>query len=119
MTSLRNELHEPVAKRQTRSKGTMTQSIHASAFAKINFDLRILGKRSDGFHELDSVFVTVGLCDEMRFDAADALSMTCNDASLATDGSNLVMKAAGRLADAAGFRGGARIHLEKRIPMGG
>ncbi len=97
----------------------MTQTIHAQAHAKINWDLRILGKRPDNFHELDSIFVTVALHDTMRFEPAETLSMTCTDATLPTDDSNLVMKAAARLAQAAGINNGARIHLEKRIPMGG
>jgi len=97
----------------------MNSTIQAQAFAKINWDLRILGKRPDNFHELDSIFVTVGLNDSLRFEDSVTLSMTCSDPTLPTDDSNLVMKAAARLAQAAGCKAGARIHLEKRIPMGG
>src|ERR1700761_1019730 len=94
-------------------------AITAQAFAKINWDLRILGKRPDNFHELDSIFVNIALSDTMRFSAAPALAMTCSDPSLPVDASNLVMKAATLLQRASGTALGAAIHLEKHIPMGG
>ncbi len=93
--------------------------LHAEAFAKINWDLRILGKRPDHFHELDSVFVNVALSDWLRIETAETLSMTCTDPSLPVDGSNLVMKAAALLQQTAGCKQSAKIHLEKHIPMGG
>jgi 4-diphosphocytidyl-2-C-methyl-D-erythritol kinase len=96
-----------------------TQTVHLRAQAKINWDLRILGKRADTFHELDSVFVTIGLSDVLSVDSADALTMTCSDPSLPVDASNLVMKAATLLRANAGISRGAKIHLEKHIPMGG
>jgi len=89
------------------------------AFAKINWDLRILGKRPDGFHELDSIMVTVSLHDRLTFSAADGIVMTCSDPLLPTDSTNLVVKAALLLAQAAGSSRGAAIHLEKNIPAGG
>ncbi len=96
-----------------------SQTIHARAYAKINWDLRILGKRPDTFHELDSIFVTIGLSDSMRFEPANDLSMTCSDPSLPVDASNLVMKAALLLRQAANCSLGTKIHLDKEIPMGG
>ncbi|HLX61899.1 MAG TPA: 4-(cytidine 5'-diphospho)-2-C-methyl-D-erythritol kinase [Planctomycetota bacterium] len=104
-------------------------TLHARAYAKINWDLRILGKRPDGFHELDSVFVNVGLNDAMTFRRAEALSLTCSDPTLPVDDTNLVIKAAKLLMKAAEKYGrqeclphqalGAAISLEKNIPMGG
>ncbi|MEI6233159.1 MAG: 4-(cytidine 5'-diphospho)-2-C-methyl-D-erythritol kinase [Planctomycetota bacterium] len=93
--------------------------LNARAYAKINWDLRILGKRPDNFHELDSIFVTIGLSDSMRFELADDVTMTCSDPTLPVDASNLVMKAAMLLKQSANCSLGARIHLEKSIPMGG
>ena len=96
----------------------------AKAHAKINWDLRILGRRADHFHELDSVFVTLSLSDELSFETAAELTLTCSDPALPVDGSNLVIKAATLLALEAGRefpdrKFGAKIRLVKHIPMGG
>src|SRR5947207_1250308 len=93
--------------------------LHANAYAKINWDLRILGKRADNFHELDSIFVTVSLNDEMSFEPHHSLTLSCSDSTLPVDDTNLVMKAAKVLAERSSYRGGAKIHLVKKIPMGG
>ena len=89
------------------------------SFAKINWTLRILGKRDDGFHELCTVFQTVSLCDYISFAAADELTLTCDDPSIQTDDDNLIIKGAKCLLDASGINRGARIHLEKKIPSPG
>lgn len=89
------------------------------AYAKVNWDLRVLGKRPDGFHALDTVMVNVSLHDTLFVEPADDIALTCSDSSLATDDTNLVVKAARALKAASGYTGGARIHLVKNIPMGG
>lgn len=89
------------------------------AYAKINWDLLIRGKRPDGFHLLDTVMVNVDLHDSLNFEASDNIRLTCSDASLPTDSRNLVVRAAELLAKHSGFSGGACIHLTKRIPAGG
>ncbi len=83
---------------------------------KVNLLLNILGKRPDGFHELETVLHPIGLHDELSFSAADrGVQFTCSDPTLPADGSNLVVKAAnGFFARWSGP--GARIHLHKRIP---
>ena len=89
------------------------------SFAKINWTLRVLGKREDGFHELFTVFQTVSLCDRLTFRPSDGLSMNCNIKYMPTDGRNLVMKAATGLREMFNITHGAAIHLEKRIPSPG
>jgi 4-diphosphocytidyl-2-C-methyl-D-erythritol kinase len=89
------------------------------AHAKINWDLKVLGKRSDGFHELDTVMVTVGLADRLVFTPSDTLSMTCSDPGLSCNEDNLVIRAARALAAAAAVPPRAKIHLQKRVPRGG
>lgn len=84
------------------------------SYAKINWALRITGKRADGFHDLETVFQTISLHDELTFTPADALSMTCDDPSIPVDDSNLVIRAA----KAVGATNVA-IDLRKRIPAGG
>jgi len=89
------------------------------AHAKINWDLRILGRRPDGYHEIDTVMVTVDLADEITLEPADRLSLTCSDPALPCDEQNLIVKAALALASAAGVPPKARMHVQKHIPAGG
>lgn len=85
---------------------------------KVNLLLNILGKRPDGFHELETLFHPVNLFDRLAFErGGQGIQLTCNDATLPTDGSNLVVRAAAKFLEAIGSRDGVRIHLEKRIPM--
>lgn len=88
------------------------------AFAKINLSLRVLGKREDGYHELDTIFQTVSLRDTIRISATEnsEIAFSCDDRSLPTDSHNLVVRAATALRDRANPKKGARIRLEKRIP---
>ncbi|MFL6248660.1 MAG: 4-(cytidine 5'-diphospho)-2-C-methyl-D-erythritol kinase [Thermoanaerobaculia bacterium] len=84
------------------------------SYAKINWSLRITGKRADGFHDLETVFQTISLHDELTFRPSSSLSLTCDDPSIPVDDSNLVLRAA-RLAGAPNVA----IELKKRIPAGG
>jgi 4-diphosphocytidyl-2-C-methyl-D-erythritol kinase len=85
---------------------------------KVNLLLNILGRRPDGFHELETVFHPVNLCDHLGFTRSGAgLQLTCSDPTLPTDASNLVHRAATKFFEATGIRDGVRIHLEKHIPM--
>jgi 4-diphosphocytidyl-2-C-methyl-D-erythritol kinase len=87
--------------------------------AKINLSLRILGKRPDGFHEIDTVMAKLpGLADEITITPAAEFSFTCSDPSLPVDGRNLVVKATTALSEKSGQPLPFHIHLEKRIPHG-
>lgn len=87
--------------------------------AKINLSLRILGKRPDGFHEIDTVMAKLpGLADEITIIPAGNFSFTCDDPTLPTDGGNLIVKAAKALSRESGEELPYHIHLEKRIPHG-
>ena len=92
--------------------------ILVTAHAKINFFLEITGRRPDGYHTLSTVFQTISLGDELTFQSAPELALSCSDPALPVDERNLVMKAAVRLREALRESRGARIHLEKKIPMG-
>jgi 4-diphosphocytidyl-2C-methyl-D-erythritol kinase len=89
------------------------------AYAKINWFLRILGKRGDGFHELCTAFQTVSLHDNLTFSENEEIVLTCDDAGVPVDESNLIVKAARELQRKFEIKNGARIHLEKRIPSPG
>jgi 4-diphosphocytidyl-2-C-methyl-D-erythritol kinase len=94
--------------------------VRRDAPAKINLYLHVVGKRADGYHLLDSLvaFAAVGDSLEVRPAAALSLAVSGPFASLvADDDGNLVMRAARALAAAAGVETGARMSLEKRLPV--
>ena len=94
-------------------------SLTLPSFAKVNLHLRVLGKRGDGFHDIFTVFQTVSLNDTLTFDDAGKISLERDDPNVPADDSNLIVRAALRLREKFGITRGARIRLEKRIPMGG
>lgn len=89
------------------------------SFAKINWLLRILGKRADGFHEICTVFQTVSLHDNLSFSRCDEIILTCQEKKIPTDETNLIVKAAIELKRKFNIKTGAKIHLEKNIPAPG
>lgn len=88
-----------------------------TAAAKVNLALEILGKRPDGYHELATVFQAVDLADRLVLEDADELTMTTTSGELPIDGSNLALRAAAALREAAKVDRGVRLHLDKRIPV--
>ena len=91
------------------------------AFAKVNLDLRILGVRPDGYHDLRTVFQSLALADIVTLRSSRGpLALTCDDPDVPTDRRNLAWKAASLLwREARLGRGEPRdvaIHLQKRIP---
>ena len=98
-----------------------TLTLHS--FAKINWSLRVLGKRPDGYHEVVTVLQTISLSDELQFARRtdDQLLLSCTDPSIPTDEDNLIIRTAALLRESVGARfGGPRygadIELIKRIP---
>lgn len=84
------------------------------AYAKVNFTLEVLGRRGDGYHELRSVVLPVSLADAIEITEDDEIS---SDSGYGEN--DLAVKAARALAASAGVDRGARIHIEKKIPVGG
>lgn len=84
--------------------------------AKINLFLRILGKRSDGYHELASLFQAIDLCDTIEMCFANHDRFTCTDPNLPLDSSNLVQKAIQLFRKKTGLSAPLQVHLIKRIP---
>ncbi|MGB8369999.1 MAG: 4-(cytidine 5'-diphospho)-2-C-methyl-D-erythritol kinase [Limisphaerales bacterium] len=85
---------------------------------KVNLLLNILGKRPDGFHELETVMQPVNLCDRLTFERrGGAVELSCSDAALPVDSRNLVHRAATGFLQTAKISDGVRIHLEKKIPL--
>lgn len=93
------------------------RSVYRSC-AKVNLYLDVLCRRDDGFHDIETVFQSVGLCDELRVEVTDGpISLTCSMPDLDCGAENLVMRAARVLRDECGCAWGAKMHLEKRIPV--
>jgi 4-diphosphocytidyl-2-C-methyl-D-erythritol kinase len=93
-------------------------SVEVLAPAKLNLFLEVLGKRPDGYHEIESLMVAVDLNDTLTFtnEPSGEISLTCNEPTLPVGGDNLVVMAAERLRASVGSLRGARIVLEKAIP---
>lgn len=97
-------------------------SIRIRAHAKINLHLGILGRRVDGYHDVETVLQTLALHDTLTCEAYDGpFALRCDQPGVPVDASNLVWRAAVWLAEAVGrpalAERGTRIGIEKRIPM--
>ena len=87
--------------------------------AKLNLSLRVLARRDDGFHEIDTVMVKLPLlADRLHFAPAASFGFSCDDASLPGDDTNLVVKAVRAYEAAAKIPCNCHISLEKHIPHG-
>jgi 4-diphosphocytidyl-2-C-methyl-D-erythritol kinase len=96
----------------------MSAALEKNSPCKVNLLLNILGRRADGFHELETVMQPVNLFDRLQFTrGGSGVQLTCSEPSLPTDSSNLVYRAAAAFLQQAGIKDGVRIHLEKKIPM--
>lgn len=87
--------------------------------AKLNLSLHVLGKRDDGFHEIDTLMVKLpGLADELEFREAENFFFQCDDPGVPGDETNLVVKAVRAYQAASGVRVRCSIALKKVIPHG-
>lgn len=92
------------------------------AYAKINLMLDILGKTSDGYHELFMIMQSIGLYDDVTVELAGApnrVSITCSKEGVPTDRKNIAHKAAKAFMEKLGQKPapGVKIHIEKNIPF--
>ncbi len=98
----------------------MAPSLTTRARAKVNLDLRVLGRRADGYHELESLVAFAGIGDTLTLEPAAPVALSISGpsaAGLETDDGNLVLRAARALEKACpGLRLG-RFHLVKRLPV--
>ena len=90
----------------------------SAAHAKLNLSLAITGRRADGFHELISLVAPIALADTLMLDVGRPLGLTCDDASLPVDGSNLVLKAAAAYVKRRPSAPTGHFHLTKKVPHG-
>jgi 4-diphosphocytidyl-2-C-methyl-D-erythritol kinase len=93
--------------------------------AKVNVCLRVVGRRDDGYHLLDSIFVPIDLHDDVRIEIASvtprgevSIAIEADDPTVPSDGTNLAARAAAALLAACGLGGEVQVRLTKRIPAG-
>ena len=95
-----------------------TRRVRVRALGKINLNLRVLGKRPDGYHELRTIFQTISLADslDIAFTPGRKTAIELDDDFAIAD--NLVVRAARMAMDAMRATGRVEMRLRKRIPMG-
>ena len=95
--------------------------MHVSAPAKINLSLRVLCRRGDGFHEIETLIAPISFCDEIKIDKINSgkgIEFHCDDASVPPDEDNLVVRAATDFFVATKLTPAVSIELKKKIPHG-
>ena len=97
----------------------MKNSVRLPAFAKVNLCLDVIGRRPDGYHELRTIFQTIGLRDTLELSRArqPGIALEVSDPALSAGPDNLVYRAIETIARGMDFRGGVRAKLTKRIPV--
>lgn len=95
-------------------------SVVAVTRAKVNLSLEVIRRRRDGYHEIETIFQSIDLADELAIDWTDdgRIELTCSDPDIPTDESNLCHRALAAMRSYAGHSLGARIHIQKNIPAG-
>ena len=95
------------------------QKIRIRAHAKINLYLDVVGKREDGYHNLETIFHAIALHDDViiRKQDTNTIAVQCEHPAVPSDSRNLAHRAAQCLSDAVGGIGGISIEIQKRIPV--
>lgn len=88
--------------------------MQVKSYAKINWALRVIAKRADGYHELETLFQTISLCDTITIMESEQWSIMCDDPNVPCDETNVVMRAARAIGPPPLY-----IALQKRIPARG
>jgi 4-diphosphocytidyl-2-C-methyl-D-erythritol kinase len=99
----------------------LNPTLRLRAFAKINLGLKIIGKRPDGYHEIQTVYQTVALADRLRISLSSRPSpirVECAEPRVPDGRLNLVYRACEMWSRVRKFQGHIHVRLEKRIPMG-
>ena len=99
--------------------GKIVQEIRVRAHAKINLYLDVVGKREDGYHNLETIFHSVELHDDViiRKQATKGITVHCEHPRIPCDSRNLAYRAANLLSDSVGGIDGIAIDIHKRIPV--
>lgn len=97
--------------------GKPVKELHLNAYAKINLTLDVLGARSDGYHEIETVMHTIALHDSITLrEAGGGVELIVNNGEVPNDHRNLVVRAAQLLRETFGIDRNVQIELVKRVP---
>lgn len=92
--------------------------MNINAYAKINLGLYIVGKRPDGFHNIETIFHRINLFDEITISPSENISLSCSNPNIPNNDENLCWKAVTLLKNELNRNDGATIHIKKNIPIG-
>lgn len=96
----------------------MSDKLVLSSRAKINLALDVLGKRPDGYHQVEMVMQTISLADTITLEkTAEDISLFCTHPEVPLDEKNLAFRAAMLLKQVESYNGGVKIHIDKQIPV--
>ena len=93
-------------------------NLYFESYSKINLGLKVLNKRSDGFHNINSIFIQTNFSDKLFFKKSNFFQLSCDDSKVPIDISNTIFKAYQILNHKFKFKNHYRIHLNKNIPIG-
>src|SRR5205809_774133 len=95
------------------------QTMQVLAPAKINFSLKILGRRDDGFHEIETLIAPISLSDKIDIERQSRwIDFSCDDPTIPSGDENLIVRAAKAFFERTKISGGVTIKLQKQIPHG-
>lgn len=97
----------------------MSEKLEVTARAKINLTLDVIGKRPDGYHQVEMIMQTINLADNIILEqnSKDGIMVSSNNPEIPANSDNLAYRAAMALKQASGFPGGVKIHIDKQIPV--
>ena len=93
-------------------------NVSFESYSKINLGLKVLNKRSDGFHNISSIFIRTNFSDKLTFKKSKFFHISCNKNNVPIDSNNTISKAYQILNDKFNFKHHYKIHLNKNIPIG-
>jgi len=98
----------------------MLEELHLESPAKVNLRLEILKRREDGYHEVRTILQKISLCDKLHFSLTKekGIKITTDHPNLSVGRTNLVYQAVQSILKKLDYKGGVRIEIEKRIPLG-
>lgn len=95
------------------------EELRIKAPGKINIGLNVISNRQDGYHNIETIFYPLELCDYLIFKQADNFTFTANRNELITESDNLIIKAKDKLEEETGKNINVHVHLDKNIPISG
>lgn len=103
------------------ARSVINQTVHESAFAKINLGLAVLDRRPDGFHNVATILQSISLCEDVTVHMQSAtkrsVELACDREDLANE-SNLAWRAADAVLSRTGLQARVRVEIRKTLPVG-